>query len=691
MRRIFTAAIPALLVLCFCASAFADAMLYRGQNSVGAVPSVEKNSVLCISVEDLGRMLGFTPRRNDDELMLTRGNAQIRISAGATAGWYGYSIIPLYSAPFEEGGKFWVDAQSAAALFQGFSGRGVANRLRFAKIAGSAAIKTEDFGDFGDADNTQVAKKPEPKVDLNAVINRTVNTNPNPPRTQTTPTQPVQPAPTRPAPIQPVQTTPQTQPVQVANTPKSQPTQPTQPAVTDTVTDTEQTEQPAITVSAKKPEGKAQPRMETFSPDDKRTEEAENYSGTIQGIRWTTQEGTHKKIRAVVMADEGSDPQVFMDGGKLHALFASSLENSRSIASPYAENIKAEIKSGINGAELIFTPNGITKAEKLVLNNPRRIVFDFFYPEDTNIIGTSPQTPKADVRLPGQVAETPAKTETPTAAPVTPKKPDPVIASTPQTQPSKTPAIKTPPSTITIPTSPQAAQRLRVNTGKTGQKTIVIDPGHGGKDPGAMDNGVKEKDVNLAVGLELQKVLTARGYNVVMTRATDIYLKLQERTDIANNVKADLFVSIHVNALPTRKSMTGFEIYIMALPTDKDAMNLAKIENREYVEGKGMDTENVDRRTEMLLRILGDLQQNNKISESTDFAAMLYNAGVRNGLPMRRVAQAPFFVLRGAGMPAVLLEIGFVTNANESQLLTTPAYQQRIANAMSEGIANYIR
>ena len=391
------------------------------------------------------------------------------------------------------------------------------------------------------------------------------------------------------------------------------------------------------------------------------------------------------------MADEGSDPQVFMDGGKLHALFASSLENSRSIASPYAENIKAEIKSGIDGAELIFTPNGITKAEKLVLNNPRRIVFDFFYPEDTNIIGTSPQTPKADVRLPGQVAETPAKTETPTTTPVTPKKPDPVITSVPQTQPSKTPAVKTPPSTITIPTSPQAAQRLRVNIGNTGQKTIVIDPGHGGKDPGAMDNGVKEKDVNLAVGLELQKVLTARGYNVVMTRATDIYLKLQERTDIANNVKADLFVSIHVNALPTRKSMTGFEIYIMALPTDKDAMNLAKIENREYVEGKGMDTENVDRRTEMLLRILGDLQQNNKISESTDFAAMLYNAGVRNGLPMRRVAQAPFFVLRGAGMPAVLLEIGFVTNANESQLLTTPAYQQRIANAMSEGIANYIR
>ena len=426
--------------------------------------------------------------------------------------------------------------------------------------------------------------------------------------------------------------------------------------------------------------------METFKPDDTKAEKGESYSGTIQGIRWTAQEGS-KKIRAVIMADEDSDPQVYMNNGKLHALFVSSLENSKSIASPFAENVKAEIKSTADGIDLVFTPKGITKAEKLVLNNPRRIVFDFFYPEDEVIIGTSPVKAETDIQLPGQVSETQtAQLPTP---PKTPEKPDPVITANPNPEPSKVPAVMTPPSTITIPTSPQAAQRLgRVNNGK---KTVVIDPGHGGKDPGAMDNGVKEKDVNLAVGLELQKALTAKGYNVVMTRATDVYLKLQERTDIANNVNADLFVSVHVNALPNRKSMTGFEIYIMALPTDKDAMNLAKAENREYVEGKGMDTENVDRRTELLLRILGDMQQNNKISESTDFAAMLYNAGVRSGLPMRRVAQAPFFVLRGAGMPAVLLEIGFVTNANESQLLMTQPYQQRIAAAMSEGIANYIR
>lgn len=696
MRKIL---LGALFVMMLCASAFADAMLYRGQGSIGAVPSSENDSVLCVSVEDVARLMGFRAKRKDEELTLTRGNAVLRVSLGSAAGWHGYAIVPLYSAPFEKGGKFWLDVQSTAALFQTVAGRGVANRLKFAKISGyTASANPSDFGEFDEpqtiipsstvaqtpaypAPQTQTLPEssqqapqaqtlPEPKkaessIDLDAMLLQALRERTESDTAQAPQAQDEQP--------------------QSAQFPEEQ----SQPQVTAQVRD----EQPEVKSSSKKSSGKSQPRMQTFEPGDSKTDKGMDYSGTIQGIRWTSQEGANKKIRAVVIADEASDPQVYMDGGKLYALFSSSLESTKSIVSPFAENVKAEIKKDSEGAELIFTPKEITKAEKLVLNNPRRIVFDFFFPEDTNIIGTSPVKADTNIQLPGQVSETqtaqipasiPSSTQTNSQ-----QEPDPVITANPQPQQARTPAVMTPPSTITIPTSPQAAQRLgRVNDGR---KTVVIDPGHGGKDPGAMDNGVREKDVNLAVGLELQKALTAKGYNVVMTRATDVYLKLQERTDIANNVKADLFVSIHVNALPNKKSMTGFEIYIMALPTDKDAMNLAKVENREYVEGKGMDTENVDRRTEMLLRILGDLQQNNKISESTDFAAMLYNAGVRGGLPMRRVAQAPFFVLRGAGMPAVLLEIGFVTNANESQLLTTQAYQQRIAQAMSEGIANYIR
>ena len=745
MRRFFTFALASLLVLSFCACAFADAMLYRGQRSVAAVPSVDKNSVLCVSLEDLGRALGFTPHRENDELSLSLGNAVIRVSLGAAAGWYGYSIIPLYSAPFEQDGKIWLDSKSAAALFQGLSGRGVANRLRFVKVAGQAAAK-HDYGDFGTAENTQAAKKSESQENIDEIISSTARTNQNP-RQQQTAKLPQAQKRTRASDIEQQEQTQspkiaearqsqsqqkkiraseieqqeQTQSPKIAEARQSQSQQKktraseieqqeqTQsPKIAEArqsqiqqkkiraskAEQQEQDEQPVITASAKKSSGKSQPRMETFKPYDSRTDNEENYSGTIQGIRWTASEGTHKKIRAVVMADEGSDPQVFMDKGKLHALFSSSLENSKSIASPYAENVKAEIKSSVDGAELIFTPEGITKAEKLVLNNPRRIVFEFFYSEEANIAEPESPSAKTDIQLPGQVTET-QTAKTPTATPTPTPMPSEsagksatIVIDNSESERSRTPATMTPPSMITIPTSSKAAEKLKAEKSR---KIIVIDPGHGGKDPGASHNGIMEKDINLAVGLEIHRALTARGYNPVMTRATDVYLTLQERTDIANNVEADLFVSVHVNALPKKKSTTGFEIYIMALPTDKDAMELAKIENREYVEGKGMDTANVDRKTEMLLRILGDMQQNNKISESTDFAAMLYNAGVRNGLRMRRVAQAPFFVLRGAGMPAVLLEVGFVTNENEAQLLTTQAYQQRIADAMSEGIANYLR
>jgi N-acetylmuramoyl-L-alanine amidase len=129
----------------------------------------------------------------------------------------------------------------------------------------------------------------------------------------------------------------------------------------------------------------------------------------------------------------------------------------------------------------------------------------------------------------------------------------------------------------------------------------------------------------------------------------------------------------------------------MALPTDRDALALAKIENREYLEDRNASGAASDRRTELLLKILGDMQQNNKITESTTAAEVLFKAGNAANLPMKRVAQAPFFVLRGAGMPAVLLETGFITNAREAKLLAHPGYQQKIAEAMANGIENYLK
>ena len=638
MRKILLRAVLlTLTALIFCACAYGDAALYRGSSNIGAVPTIENNSQLFVPVEDVARLLGFSSSRSGDEVLLSRGDIRIKVINNSAAAWRGLSIAPLQSTPFERNGKLWIDSNSVISLFQASAGSGEANRLRFNQISPNvipaSSLNEIDLGIFPEEKAKPIATvAATPLKTSNAVVAPAVINNDN-----------------------------KTEPQPVAKKPVTPPPAPT-PTTTTTSTST--------STSTKK-----QPKYESFKLSDSKTETGEYYNGDIQNIRWTSQEGEHKKIRAVLMVNANAEPQVYMDKKALHALFSSSLERLDSFTSPY-ENVKLEAKKNSKGIDLVFKADKITKAEKIVLSNPRRIVFDFFFPATTNIVSVN-NTPQV-------VASKPTQQVQPVES-VQPKPTQPTRSTTPTLIPTTT---LTP---ATTQTQSQPQNILVIPMKKGARKTIVVDPGHGGKDPGASDNGVTEKNVNLAIGLELQQVLMARGYNVIMTRNTDVYLKLQERTDIANNANADLFVSIHVNALPSKKSMTGFEIYIMALPTDKDAMNLAKIENREYVEGKGLDTENVDRRTEMLLRILGDMQQNNKISESTEFAAALYNAGARNGLPMRRVAQAPFFVLRGAGMPAVLLETGFVTNAAESQLLTTQAYQQKIANAMAEGIINYLR
>ena len=643
--------------------------------------SSENASGIIVPVDDVAGLMGFSLKRTGEELLMTRGSSQLRLILNSGAAWRGMSIVPLYSAPVEKDGKFWLDSQSVISLFQAFAGRGQNNRLRFVKGTLPPAPKTAAEPVPAPAPVT-AAKVPapapvtttpaatpaqEPKIIAAAKV-------PKP--------QPVITAAATPAESMDIEdidlrlkelddtlrfnTIPKDNApvIDVTQAPPA-PETPSQPVKAGKDKKAEKAEK-----AEKKSSEKAQPRLETFRPGDTKSEERENYSGTIRRIRWTYSEGSYgKKVKAVVETDDDADPQVFISGGSIHALFAGSLDNAEGLTSPYTQ-ITASISTSSKGAELIFTPSDFTKAEKLVLNKPRRIAFDFFYPESV-IIAKSTQTQQTSVQTSVEEASAPVR---PSIQPPTPSK-----------RP-RSPSVTTPPSTITIPTSAQSAARLR-----SARKTIVIDPGHGGKDPGAADNGVVEKNINLAVGLELFRELSARGYNAVMTRNTDVYLTLQERTDIANQRNADLFVSVHVNALPSKKSMTGFEIYIMALPTDKDAMNLAKIENREYIEGKGMDTANVDRRTEMLLKILGDMQQNNKISESTDFDAALYNAGVINSLPMRRIAQAPFFVLRGAGMPAVLLEVGFLTNAREAGMLVNPAYQQKIAQAMAAGIVNYLK
>ena len=362
---------------------------------------------------------------------------------------------------------------------------------------------------------------------------------------------------------------------------------------------------------------------------------APSAAGEIRALRWNT---SRDKVRAVIDCSEGTDPEMKVAPGKVSMTFISAADDLQGVPSPYenvgVELIKASNAAGQNSVTLVFSAASM-RVEKLLLDSPRRVVLDFIFTSSVEI----------------KEAAQPRTKET-----------------------ADTASIQ----------NPKEAPR------KNGKLLVVLDPGHGGKDPGAVANGVKEKEINLAIGLMMEKALKTKGVDVRMTRNTDVYLKLQERTEIANKTNADMFVSIHANALPPGKNSAGFEIYLMALPTDKDALALAKFENREYVEDKSNGAA-TDRKTELLLKILGDMQQNNKINESTTAAEVLFKAGNSSGLPMKRVAQAPFFVLRGAGMPAVLLETGFVTNAREAKLLAHPGYQQKIASAMAEGIYNYLK
>lgn len=218
-----------------------------------------------------------------------------------------------------------------------------------------------------------------------------------------------------------------------------------------------------------------------------------------------------------------------------------------------------------------------------------------------------------------------------------------------------------------------------------GVRRIVIDPGHGGKDPGAMAFGLKEKDIVLNVARRTAEVLEIKhDYEVLLTRESDTFLPLEERTAIANTKNADLFVSIHVNAHP-QKSVKGVETFYLNLATNAEAMRVAAREN-------ATSTHNISE----LQDILSDLMQNAKIKESSQLAEFVQTSLV-TGLEQHNyspkdlgVRQAPFYVLIGAEMPAVLAEISFITNPKEAKLLKDDTYLQAIAEQIAAGVATFI-
>jgi len=213
-------------------------------------------------------------------------------------------------------------------------------------------------------------------------------------------------------------------------------------------------------------------------------------------------------------------------------------------------------------------------------------------------------------------------------------------------------------------------------------RTVMLDPGHGGKDPGAVWGKIYEKDINLRMSRILGKILRDRGLEVVYTRTKDVFLPLEERTALANSKDVDLFISIHVNA-HKKHSVQGLEIYYLNLAQSKNAIRVAAREN-------AVSTKKISD----LQVILSDLMLNSKIKESHNLAEIVLDKTLdynkkHYSLDNNGVRRAPFYVLMGAKMPSILVELGYLTNAKERKRLQTYAYLKRIAWGIANGILAY--
>jgi N-acetylmuramoyl-L-alanine amidase len=214
-------------------------------------------------------------------------------------------------------------------------------------------------------------------------------------------------------------------------------------------------------------------------------------------------------------------------------------------------------------------------------------------------------------------------------------------------------------------------------------RTVMIDPGHGGKDPGAQGvGGLTEKEVNLRFGRILGEALQKKGFNVLYTRTTDAFIPLESRTELANSKGADLFVSIHCNAHGDTGS-AGLETYSLNLATTQDAVRVAARENAAS-----------QKKISDLQAILTDLMLSAKTAESKDLAKLVQKRailGIRGDYATRDRGphEAPFFVLIGANMPAVLIELGYITNPDDAKRLTSDAYMRALAQGMVDGILAY--
>jgi len=217
-------------------------------------------------------------------------------------------------------------------------------------------------------------------------------------------------------------------------------------------------------------------------------------------------------------------------------------------------------------------------------------------------------------------------------------------------------------------------------------KTVIIDPGHGGRDPGAIGvTGLREKEVVLDISLRLKRLLEAEGIKVVATRETDRFISLWKRTHIANTNGADFFISIHANAWRNSQPR-GFEVYYLSDAVDNEARAVEAAENAvlEFEES------NIDAHNTNLDVALWDMVYAENLTQSYQMASVLCDTATKELKTRNRgVKTARFYVLKGVRVPAVLVEVGFLSNRHEESNLKKPSYRQQIARSLAKGILLY--
>ncbi len=378
-----------------------------------------------------------------------------------------------------------------------------------------------------------------------------------------------------------------------------------------------------------------------------------------------------------------SPPRVFFDLGR-----TTTVDALKDAVLTVESDLVRQIRVGRHPGDVtrvVLEIGGTSAYHAQLARDPYRLVIDVTRPAEA-ASRVSPTPVAAAARPPGArrgaSEAAPARDAPPPAAEPSRAAPAAPAPATPDARPPAAPlaAVPVAPS-MNLMGGFSIARQLGL-----GVSRIVIDPGHGGRDPGALGTGITEAAITLDVALKLEQLLAKEpGVGVVLTRRTDVYVPLEERTAIANREAADLFVSIHVNA-SRNASARGIETYLLNFASTADAASVAARENSA---------------SSLTMNHLADVVRvialNNKVDESRDLASQIQSAMTRrlralnNGLRDLGVKQAPFVVLLGASMPSVLVEVSFLTNRQEGRLLRSAAYRQKIADALLDGIRRYQR